>query len=534
MKGKIRYQRELQKTYMIAAGCEKELLENYSGRMALQGKLKGLAACHKHYIDGEWEIWYDITSLQTMEQLFAVKEIAFQELKYFIEQLLLMLEEMEKCLMDSRQLCLEPQLLYVDMEKEQVRFLYDHTEKRESNGICELAEYLLGRTCHEDEQAVRLVYYFYEQVQKENFSVHDMEAYLHENAASTAAEQNSTQRSTGRVGAGGMQHSAGRADASSVQHSTGGAGTDGTQRSTGRAEAGGVQDDFWEAVQWESVPKPQTRQARGHKSKKTSQNTETDKKRRIQIDWNSKGGMLLEGGLACTIMVVLLVIGFFVIQRYFELTQWERLLWIGVSVLLFIIGMAMAAIGLFWEWQPEQERGQRKGLWQKQERGQRQGLWQKQGCGERQESGWKQGHGERGQAEQGNIDSDWQEDFYRDLEEAAQPQESDGRTIYVGNALLNREHCLIEKQKGEEKKYSITAYPFVIGKEKGRVNLVLRDHSISRIHARLIEEDGNIYLEDLHSTNGTFLNDFPLTPHERIKLKRGDLIQLGRVELDFR
>lgn len=495
MKGKIRYQRELQKTYMIAAGCEKELLENYSGRMALQGKLKGLAACHKHYIDGEWELWYDITSLQTMEQLFAVKEITYQELKYFIEQLILMLEEMEKCLMDSRQLCLEPQRLYMDMEKGEVRFLYDYTEKRENSGIGELAEYLLERTCHEEEQAVGLVYYFYEQVQKENFSIHDMESYLHENAATAAAEQ----------------HSAGREEACGVQHST------------GRTEACGVQDDFWEAVQWESAPKPQTRQEHGHKSKKTSQNTEAGKRKRAQIDWNSKGGMLLEGGLACTIMTVLLVVGLLVIQRYFELTRWERLLWIGASVLLFIIGMAMAAIGLLREWQPEQERGQRQGLWQKQERGQRQGLRQKQENGQ-DEALWQEG---------GSHDT-WQEEFYRDLEEAAQPQESDGRTIYVGNALLNRDHCLIEKQKGGEIKHPIKAYPFVIGKEKGRVNLVLRDHSISRIHARLIEEDGNVYLEDLHSTNGTYLNDFPLTPHERIKLKRGDLIQLGRVELDFR
>lgn len=295
------------------------------------------------------------------------------------------------------------------------------------------------------------------------------------------------------------------------------------QYSTGRAGAGGVQDDFWEAVQWESAPKPQTRQEHGHKSKKTSQNTEAGKRKRAQIDWNSKGGMLLEGGLACTIMTVLLVVGLLVIQRYFELTQWERLLWIGASVLLFIIGMAMAAIGLLREWQPEQERGQRQGLWQKQERGQRQGLRQKQENGQ-DEALWQEG---------GSHDT-WQEEFYRDLEEAAQPQESDGRTIYVGNALLNRDHCLIEKQKGGEIKHPIKAYPFVIGKEKGRVNLVLRDHSISRIHARLIEEDGNVYLEDLHSTNGTYLNDFPLTPHERIKLKRGDLIQLGRVELDFR
>jgi pSer/pThr/pTyr-binding forkhead associated (FHA) protein len=47
----------------------------------------------------------------------------------------------------------------------------------------------------------------------------------------------------------------------------------------------------------------------------------------------------------------------------------------------------------------------------------------------------------------------------------------------------------------------------------------------STLHARLFEQDGRLYVEDLSSTNGTFVNS------ERIvkptKLGRGDLLQVG-------
>ena len=60
----------------------------------------------------------------------------------------------------------------------------------------------------------------------------------------------------------------------------------------------------------------------------------------------------------------------------------------------------------------------------------------------------------------------------------------------------------------------------MIGKDRERVNLYIKEHSVSRIHARLLEENGSIYIEDLHSTNGTYLNDLPLTTSRQGKDKK--------------
>ena len=154
------------------------MIDSYAGQMVLRNRLEGMVPCEVQLLDGKREIWYDISFLQTVEQVFAVKEMHFLDLKNLILQILYIIEEMEKYLIDSRQLCFEPEFLYWDMEKDQVKLLYNYTEEEAENGISTLAGFLLERTCHEEEKAVDLAYYFYEQTQKENFLVEKIEAYV--------------------------------------------------------------------------------------------------------------------------------------------------------------------------------------------------------------------------------------------------------------------------------------------------------------------------------------------------------------------
>jgi len=51
---------------------------------------------------------------------------------------------------------------------------------------------------------------------------------------------------------------------------------------------------------------------------------------------------------------------------------------------------------------------------------------------------------------------------------------------------------------------------------------------VSRIHASIIYEDGNFYIEDTGSANGTYINHTPLPTGNRHRLKSGDRIALGK------
>lgn len=56
---------------------------------------------------------------------------------------------------------------------------------------------------------------------------------------------------------------------------------------------------------------------------------------------------------------------------------------------------------------------------------------------------------------------------------------------------------------------------------------------ISRRHARLLRRPDGWFLEDLQSTNGTFLNENRLSPGQPARLNHGDLVRLGQLTLIF-
>ena len=86
----------------------------------------------------------------------------------------------------------------------------------------------------------------------------------------------------------------------------------------------------------------------------------------------------------------------------------------------------------------------------------------------------------------------------------------------------------------ESYKYiSISEFPFVIGKEKDKVNAVINEKSVSRTHCKLEERDGVIYLMDLGSTNGTFINGERLNKLESYRLENMDEVLISNVSYRY-
>ncbi|MFM8322097.1 MAG: FHA domain-containing protein [Chloroflexota bacterium] len=56
---------------------------------------------------------------------------------------------------------------------------------------------------------------------------------------------------------------------------------------------------------------------------------------------------------------------------------------------------------------------------------------------------------------------------------------------------------------------------------------------VSRRHARLLRQEGQLYLEDLNSTNYTFLNRRKLDPGHPQRLQFGDEIRMGLLVLEY-
>lgn len=82
------------------------------------------------------------------------------------------------------------------------------------------------------------------------------------------------------------------------------------------------------------------------------------------------------------------------------------------------------------------------------------------------------------------------------------------------------------------KVYPLQSCVTVIGRENGDV-LLSSDSSVSYTHARIIKSpsNGHCFLEDLGSTNGSWLNGSRLNANQKYELKRGDFLKLGQTQL---
>ena len=73
-------------------------------------------------------------------------------------------------------------------------------------------------------------------------------------------------------------------------------------------------------------------------------------------------------------------------------------------------------------------------------------------------------------------------------------------------------------------------FPCIIGKSGKSSDYKLEEQFISRVHARIYEEMDGYYIEDLNSSNGTFVNGEKLKPHTQVMFQLGDIIMLADME----
>jgi pSer/pThr/pTyr-binding forkhead associated (FHA) protein len=69
----------------------------------------------------------------------------------------------------------------------------------------------------------------------------------------------------------------------------------------------------------------------------------------------------------------------------------------------------------------------------------------------------------------------------------------------------------------------------LLGRSMESCEIALNDSFLSQQHARLELRDDTWVIEDLNSTNGTFVNDIEV--RDTTILEEGDILRLGRVEM---
>lgn len=98
--------------------------------------------------------------------------------------------------------------------------------------------------------------------------------------------------------------------------------------------------------------------------------------------------------------------------------------------------------------------------------------------------------------------------------------------------VLDEQPVLIARQRGRSaRSYALPKdQVFAVGRAPQVNSLQVDDPTVSAQHFRIVPKEGEFYVVDLETTNGTLVN------HERVRVRKlasGDVIQVGAVQFEF-
>ena len=159
------YVRNLNANYERLLLDKKPEENRYQYCILSRGGIRGLLSCSLRYINGSAYLYYDITSKQTMAQLFLHKYITRDWMKDFMWSMQQLKQELGRFLLDDHNILWNPEQIYQDLESNVFSFLYVPYYEGERN-FDRLVEFWVEHIDYEDEVLVDCVYHMYEQLDR--------------------------------------------------------------------------------------------------------------------------------------------------------------------------------------------------------------------------------------------------------------------------------------------------------------------------------------------------------------------------------
>lgn len=397
----VGYKKDMNRNYMTVEAKEKR---DYQMRMLCENSIKGLLMAHTNTFNGETLIYYDISSKQPINRIYAKKQLNYEDVKMILMSLLDLQTELKRFLLDGSNVIIKPEFCYCDPEIRKPEWTF-YTGQDISDGFMPLAEFLIERVNYEDSKAVDVVYCFFKRVKEEHFTIKELEEYFREDKKKQPEDIYNDMEDTNH----------------SYTH------------------------DYCEG----------------------NRNTTS----------NSLSSFCeLEGGVKKRK------------QSTFE------------EIKKFIKGSIFS--GIFREQKACKEKEPIHTIWKDADK-------QRKFIGREYE-------------ENSETNEEWET---YGMSEGAYG----GETMVMGICNTTEKRQLKNLAKGSTECISLEKLPCVLGKMKECADVVLKDPSVSRMHAKIFEEQGDLYLQDLNSTNGSFLNGLQLETNEVLKISRGDEVGFGNL-----
>lgn len=506
------YKRDVSHNYLILREEEKVNTASYQVRMLTGNVIPSILKCRMQGLDGNLLFYYDITSRQSLASFYEQRKFHSKDLHMLFGGFIRVMEEMAEFLMNTDQLLLCPEYIFLDIEKREVKFCclpdYHHPIQEQFR---ELTEYFLPRLDHEDPLAVSMGYGVYRKAMETGFQLEHIKEAIYQNREATGKNDN--------------KESAQKQE----------------QKLTGNNLDGA--DNFGEEIQKKTDVSQLLKTDMENKTSKRK-----DKKKEESV--SPKSANEWTAALLCVSTAAVMII--FLILRYLGYLPGipAEAIFGGAIILL-----ALAAF-LSWTAEKKKQKKQTSAEWRqkvqreladtnesddkkKQAERNSENLYEAD-ISQRKMSEWEEGKyrspewtGETGGNRLENLQNVYRETAQQNENYETEKTENYGETVVLSAGQTEGPASLVSREPGELATIYLDRDLMVIGKMENAADAVISLPTVSRIHAKIRKVDEEYYLSDLNSRNGTSVNGRLLKTGEEYQLQDEDQVEFAQARYIF-
>jgi hypothetical protein len=129
------------------------------------------------------------------------------------------------------------------------------------------------------------------------------------------------------------------------------------------------------------------------------------------------------------------------------------------------------------------------------------------------------------------------EKIYYNSDETCFDTINEDQTIFSGNTNMigyQSKAYLLSKDNISQEKIYIDKKTFIIGRQKENCDYYIINKKISKMHLEIIDVENELFIKDLNSTNGTFINNKQIKSDNLINIFENDIIRIANEEFVFK
>ena len=170
---KEQLKRELNKTNLVLSSEETVYEEGYEIEMILKNEPSTLLPLHVLRVDGTVELYYDVSSRQTLKDIASRAKLNFKTILELFEAIDQLLGQMKDYMLDADRIVLNLEHIY--RKEGNFYFCYCPWEEQPVlHSFQEMLEEILGNLDYHDTDAVELAYHLYQRACKGDFHISEI------------------------------------------------------------------------------------------------------------------------------------------------------------------------------------------------------------------------------------------------------------------------------------------------------------------------------------------------------------------------